>query len=301
MGENRYLAPMSSVMLKAKEKGEQIKVVLKPEHLTLTDLDDPFSDDHPEITPATLSPRTEVSKEDESEIMNIYAYTNGANARTVLATFPVANDYYLIGEDALYVSSGIETSSYITTPLNMYTVAEQVPMMADVRQGISEIPLGMVVADGYRTTHMQVAFYLSSNWSRTCYFCDSKTGQKIRIMDGLVISVEMPQDHEQRYYIEGPDQYIGSGEGGVTTSTSSIKTPSDATLRAYSLSLGEVTVSASELMREVKLYDMAGRLIGYQMFGMLQHTTTLSAPAGVCIVEAILQDGTSLHAQTIVR
>ena len=301
MGENRYLAPMSSVMLKAKEKGEQITVVLKPEHLTLTDLDDPFSEEHPEITPATISPRAEVSKEDESEIMTIYAYTNEANARTVLATFPVANDYYLIGEDALYVSSGIETSSYITTPLNMYTVAEQVPMMADVRQGISEIPLGMVVADGYRTTHMQVAFYLSSNWSRVCYFCDSKTGQKIRIMDGLVISVEMPQDHEQRYYIEGPDQYIGSGEGGVTTSTSSIKNPSDATLRAYSLSLGEVTVTASELMREVKLYDMAGRLIGYQMFGMLQHTTTLSAPTGVCIVEAILQDGTSLHAQTIVR
>ena len=303
MGENRYLAPMTSVMLKAKPKsnGTSIDVILKPEHLTLTDLDDPFSEEHPEITPATLSPRTEVSKEDESEIMNIYAYTNGANARTVLATFPVANDYYLIGEDALYVSSGIETSSYITTPLNMYTVAEQVPMMADVRQGISEIPLGMVVADGYRTTHMQIAFYLSSNWSRTCYFCDNKTGQKIRIMDGLVISVEMPQDHEQRYYIEGPDQYIGSGEGGVTTSTSSIKNPSDATLRAYSLSLGEVTVSASELMREVKLYDMAGRLIGYQMFGMLQHTTTLSAPTGVCIVEAILQDGTSLHAQTIVR
>lgn len=305
MGENRYLAPMTSVMLKAKSKSKSnrtsIDVILRPEHLTLTDLDDPFSEEHPEITPATLSPRTEVSKEDESEIMNIYAYTNGANARTVLATFPVANDYYLIGEDALYVSSGIETSSYITTPLNMYTVAEQVPMMADVRQGISEIPLGMVVADGYRTTHMQLAFYLSSNWSRTCYFCDSKTGQKIRIMDGLVISVEMPQDHEQRYYIEGPDQYIGSGEGGVTTSTSSIKNPSDATLRAYSLSLGEVTVSASELMREVKLYDMAGRLIGYQMFGMLQHTTTLSAPAGVCIVEAILQDGTSLHAQTIVR
>ena len=301
MGENRYLAPMTSVMLKAKSKETSIDVILRPEHLTLTDLDDPFSEEHPEITPATLSPRIEVSKEDESEIMNIYAYTNGANARTVLATFPVANDYYLIGEDALYVSSGVETSSYITTPLNMYTVAEQVPMMADVRQGISEIPLGMVVADGYRTTHMQVAFYLSSNWSRVCYFCDSKTGQKIRIMDGLVISVEMPQDHEQRYYIEGPDQYIGSGEGGVTTSTSSIKNPSDATLRAYSLSLGEVTVSASELMREVKLYDMAGRLIGYQMFGMLQHTTTLSAPAGVCIVEAILQDGTSLHAQTIVR
>ena len=300
-----HLAPMTSVMLETKDKKpkSEITVVLKVEHLVNDNHHLHAEDNHEDEQPASIAPRlaSNENSQSSSEVMTIYAYASGARARTVLATAPIANDYYQIGEDALFISSGVESQNIVTTPLNMYTIAEQVPMMADVRQGISEIPLGMVVADGYRTTHMQVAFYLSSNWSRTCYFCDSKTGQKIRIMDGLVISVEMPQDHEQRYYIEGPDQYIGSGEGGVTTSTSSIKNPSDATLSAYSLSLGEVTVSASELMREVKLYDMAGRLIGYQMFGMLQHTTTLSAPAGVCIVEAILQDGTSLHAQTIVR
>ena len=300
-----HLAPMTSVMLETKDKTPELEitVVLKVDHLVNDNHHLHAEDNHEDEQPASIAPRlaSNENSQSSSEVMTIYAYAFGARARTVLATAPIANDYYQIGEDALFISSGVESQNIVTTPLNMYTVAEQVPMMADVRQGISEIPLGMLVADGYRTTHMQVAFYLSSNWSRVCYFCDSKTGQKIRIMDGLVISVEMPQDHEQRYYIEGPDQYIGSGEGGVTTSTSSIKNPSDATLRAYSLSLGEVTVSASELMREVKLYDMAGRLIGYQMFGMLQHTTTLSAPAGVCIVEAILQDGTSLHAQTIVR
>ena len=63
-----------------------------------------------------------------------------------MATNPIANDYYQIGEDALFISTGVENQSVTTSPLNMYTVAEQVPMMADVRQGISEIPLDHLIA-----------------------------------------------------------------------------------------------------------------------------------------------------------
>ena len=309
---DRYLPPMTSALLKtsASTPTTQMTITLLPSHLTLNNTITPADEAKEDEQQPQQAPARRTANIDErpvnyetlqSELLTIYALTPKGTARTVLATNPAANDYYISGEDALFISTGVENQSTVTSPLNMYTVAEQVPMMADVRQGISQIPLAILTASSARSEYMQLAFYYTSNWTRTCYFVDYKTGQKVRIMNGLKITVEMPLDHEQRYYIEGPDQYIGSGEGGVTTSTSSIKNPSGATLRAYSLSIGEVTVSASELMREVKLYDMAGRLIGYQMFGMLQHTTTLSAPTGVCIVEAILQDGTSLHAQTIVR
>lgn len=309
MASERYLAPMTSVLLESTPEANPMTIMLKPSHLTLNNTVNPNrapaeGDNNQEHAPArriATEERPMSHSERETEMLTIYALNKNAHARIVLATNPAANDYYQAGEDALFASTGVESSSAVTSPLNMYTVAEQVPMMADVRQGISQVPLAILAANNARQEYMQLAFYFTSNWSRTCYFCDSKTGQKIRIMNGLFISVEMPQNHEQRYYIEGPDDYLGSSEGGVTTSTSSIKNPTDATLRAYSLSIGEVTVSASELIREVKLYDMAGRLIGCQMFDMLQHTTTLSAPTGVCIVEATLRDGTSLHAQTIVR
>ena len=305
MTDNRYLAPMTSVMLETKDKNKktELSVQLSPLHLTLTDLDDPFSEENPEIKPETpIAPRAKVATEDASEIMSIYAYTNDAYARTVLATTPVANDYYLIGEDALFVSSGIESNSYVLTPLNMYTVAEQVPMMADVRQGISEIPLGMLVADGYRSQYMQVAFYLSSNWSRECYFCDTKTGQKIRIMDGLVISVEMPLNHEQRYYIEGPDEYTGSGNGGVTTSTTNpVISPAMHQLWAYSQEANNLMVCSSDIIQDLKIYDMAGRMIAHKQLDLFHSSVSLSVPAGVCVVEATLRDGTTLHTQAIVK
>lgn len=302
MGDNRFLAPMTSVMLETKDKAKwkELVVTLAPKHLTLTDMENPF-DEHPEV-PAPVAPRAKVTQEEASEIMSIYAYTNDAYARTVLATTPMANDYYLIGEDALFVSSGIESNSYVLTPLNMYTVAEQVPMMADVRQGISQIPLSVLVASDYRTTHMQLAFYLSSNWTRECYFCDSKTGQKIRIMDGLVITVEMPQNHEQRYFIEGPDEYMGdSNDDGPTTATNNVTSNSSATLSAYSLAQGELCVSSMLLIRQVKLYDLTGRLIVDKPLQLLNTTTTLAAPSGICLVEAILRDGTTLHTQSLVK
>ena len=302
MGDNRFLAPMTSVMLETqgKAKKNELVVTLAPKHLTLTDMENPF-DEHPEV-PASVAPRARVSEEDASEIMSIYAYTNNAYARTVLATTPMANDYYLIGEDALFVSSGIESDSYVLTPLNMYTIAEQVPMMADVRQGISEIPVGMLVADGYRTSHMQVAFYLSSNWSRECYFCDTKTGQKIRIMDGLVISVEMPLNHEQRYYIEGPDTYRGSE--GVTTSTTqpSVSTTGNK-VWAYAPDRGNVVVSSTDLIKSAMLYDITGRLVATSDNSLITNSLTLhtAGVAGVYIVDVTLRDGSTERAQVIVQ
>ena len=306
MSENRFLAPMSSVMLETKEKKKQteLTVVLSPEHLTLTDQQDPFSPENPEITPTPIAQRAKENNATDSEIMTIYASTNSASARTVLATNPAANDYYLIGEDALFISTGVESQSAVTTPLNMYTVAEQVPMMADVRQGISEIPLAILAADGYQTQYMQVAFYLTSNWSRTCYFCDSKTGQKIRIMDGMFISVEMPLNHEQRYYIEGPDEYVGSSNddgGGTSTSTTQPHVSTAANLVAYSPEAGALVVNSNEIIREVKVYDMTGQLIAHQPMDLFHSSVTLSAPSGICVVAATLRDGTTLHTQALVK
>ena len=301
MSDNRYLAPMSSVMLetKKKDKKRELSVQLSPLHLTLTDQQNPFSPENPEITPTPIAQRARAFEKDASEIMSIYAYTNDAYARTVLATTPVANDYYLIGEDALFVSSGIESNSYVTTPLNMYTVAEQVPMMADVRQGISEIPLGMLVADGYRSQYMQVAFYLTSNWTRECYFCDTKTGQKIRIMDGLVITIEMPLNHEQRYFIEGPDPYQASD--GVTTSTTHTSL-TDTQAWAFAPDRNTVVVSSNDLIAAVDIYDITGRHITSARPSLLLHSLSLhtTGTTGVYVVDVLLRNNTRVQTKVII-
>ena len=311
----RYLPPMTSVLLKVSNAATEMTIKLLPSHLTLNNMINPAeasADDQAGSQPQA-APARRIANIDErpvnyealqSELMTIYAFTPKGTARTVLATNPAANDYYTSGEDALFTSTGVENESYVTTPLNMYTVAEQVPMMADVRQGISEIPLGILAASNVRSEYMQVAFYLSANWTRECYFCDSKTGQKIRIMDGLVISVEMPQNHEQRYSIEGPDTYQGSD--GVTTSTTqpSVSTTGNK-VWAYAPDRGNVVVSSTDLIKSATLYDITGRLITSSPLNSHLMTNTLTlhtaGVAGVYIVDVTLRDGSTERAQVIVQ
>lgn len=306
----RYLPPMTSVLLKVKAKAtaEQKKqmITLSPSHLTLNYSYEPIDEQQNaparRIAQAEQRPVNEDAK--HTEMLTIYAFTNQASARTVLASNPIASDYYIAGEDALFTSTGIESQSFVTSPLNMYTVAEQVPMMADVRQGISEIPLGILAASNVRSEYMQVAFYLSANWSRTCYFCDSKTGQKIRIMDGLVISVEMPENHEQRYYIEGPDTFQGSD--GVTTSTTqpNVSTTGNK-VWAYAPDRNTVVVSSSDLIKSATLYDLTGRLIAQSPIAnsLITNSITLSThgTAGLYLLEVTLRDNTKAQTNVLVK
>lgn len=301
MLEDRYLAPMTSVLLETKENAQSITLQLSASHLTLNNMVNAVetADD-----PSSNAPRRTNERQEASEILTIYALSNNNVARTVLATNPIANDYFQQGEDALFVSSGIETKTDVLSPLNMYTVAEQVPMMADVRQGISNIPLAILAAEGYHTQYMQVAFYLTSNWTRECYFCDSKTGQKIRIMDGLVISVEMPQNHEQRYYIEGPDTYQGSN-GVVTSTTQPTLSTTGNKVWAYAPDRGNVVVSSTDLIKSATLYDITGRLITSSPLNSHLMTNSLTlhtaGVAGVYIVDVTLRDGSTERAQVIVQ
>ena len=312
MIEDRYLPPMTSVLLESTGDNTSMTINLKPSHLTLNNMVNPTEQADEDNTgtqsitarriAAYESERPENEDAQATEMLTIYAITKNAHARTVVATNPIANDYYLVGEDALFISTGVENISEVKSPLNMYTVAEQVPMMADVRQGISSIPVAILAADNARQEYMQLAFYFTSNWSRTCYFVDHKTGQKVRIMNGLIISIEMPENHEQRYYIEGPDTYQGSD--GVTTSTTqpNVSTTGNK-VWAYAPDRSTVVVSSSDLIKSATLYDITGRLIAQSPNSLITNSLTLhtAGTAGVYIVGVTLRDGSTEQAQVIVQ
>jgi hypothetical protein len=302
MVEDRYLPPMTSVLLETCKPTpqERLTVTLSADHLTLNNTVNRAAENK-EQAPQRIIASSPSSH--TSEMLTIYAFTPKATARTIVATNPVANDYFVQGEDALFVSSGVENNTSVKSPLNMYTIAEQVPMMADVRQGISYIPLSVLADSKVRTDYMQLAFYYTPNWSRTCYLVDSYTEERTRIMNGLIISVEMPQNHEQRYYIEGPDMYQGSSEGGVTTSTTnpSADSQAEASFVAYSPSSSTLNISCTHLIKEVVIYDLSGRTIVQQPLDLLHSSVSLPAPSGICVVKLVLRDGTALYQQALVK
>lgn len=291
------LAPMRSVLLSLKDSSEakQITLTLKPEHLEMPTV-------HVNTANPVNAPRknSASAKKDDAMFMTIYSLSDRGEARCVLASTEGADDSYQSNEDVLFISSGVENDSYVTSPINMYTVSDRVPMMVDVREKIDTVPLSMLVHEKSRTEKVKFAFYLSLNWDKECYFCDAVTGERYRIMDGLWLELDMPQNHEVRYFIDGPDVIDPDGGGDIWSSTEDVKTSTNQ-VWAYSPSQGQLVVASNDIIKAVMVYDIAGRLIGHRELEMQYNSTTFDTPTGACIVKAVLRDNTEHYISALVK
>ena len=290
------LEPMRSVLLKLKDGLENSKSI------TITLSADHMSTPIPNIArvPNRKAPAQEA---EEIQQMTIFASCDKGQARCALVAHPYALDIYDGNEDALFLSSGVEdgvNSATATSPINMYTVSEQVPMMVDVRENIDTVPLSMLVHDSYRTEKVQFAFYLSLNWDKECYFCDAVTGARYRILDGLWLEMDMPTNHEVRYYIEGPDRTTNDNVATSTTHPTVPQVDNNA-LWAHSSAKGELVVSSTDIIKEVRVYDLAGHLIAQEALSLWNSSVVLSVPSGMCIVEATMRDNSKHYTQTLVK
>ena len=288
----RYLEPMRAVLLKMPRASQRLELSLQTEHLTTSD---GLSSQH--------DGPNQVAAVNAMQLMTIYAEIYGTKARCVVASKDGMKDSYVVGEDALFISSGVEAEvndATATSPVNMYTVSDNVPLMVDIREKIDTIPLGMLIHDYYRTEKITMTFNLSANWDKECYFCDAVTGNKTLITDGLTIEVDMPQNHEVRYFIDGPDVIDPDNGGDIWSSTEDVKT-SDMQVWAYSPSQGELVVASNDIIKEVTVYDVAGRVIAHQTLDLQYSSMTIATIPGVCIVETTMRDNTKHYTQTVVR
>ena len=287
------LAPMRSVLLElVSGEAKSITIKLSKTHLV----------GYTEPVPAGVVARKNIVEEEsgETQLMTIYATSEGGQARCILASNAYAQDIYNNEEDALFISSGVEegvNSATATSPVNMYTVSEQVPMMVDVRENIDTVPISMLVHDSYRTEKVKFSFYLSINWNKECYFYDSVTGERYRIMDGLWLEMDMPLNHATRYFITGPDHTTNSG---VVTNTTN---PNVAPLQvwAYSEQAGEITVRSNDIIQSVTIYDIAGHIIARQTLDLLYNQVSLPVGRGIHIAEVTLRDNSKHYTRTIVK
>ena len=290
------LAPMRSVMLELKAESSDtrsIQLRLSHEHLKVN-TPAPAADDQPANIPA----RHMAASTDEPQGMTIYATTANGQTQCMLFAAPEATDTYLSHEDVLFVSTGVETANILTTPINMYTVSNQVPMMIDVRQNIDTVPMSMLIHPDYRTEKVEFAFYLTMNWDKECYFYDAVTGERVRIMDGTIIERPLPQNHENRYYIVGPDR-TSNGEN-TETAIPSVQDQENM-VWAYSEQAGEMTVCSNDIIQSVTIYDITGRLIAHKALDLLYNQVSLPVGQGVHIAEVTLRDNSKHYTRTIVK
>lgn len=289
----RFIAPMQSVILTTTTPATELTLNLRPEHLTIS-----LSDDAAYGTPDSKAQPARRAPADghivQSEVMDIIAYYRGRAAYATLAKLDFAANGYDADEDVPFISSGVEdTGNAVTTPINLYTVAGSQALMADIRSNIGIVPLGFLLKS--RADSIYISFHTTANWTSECYFCDALTGTKFPIYNDSRFHIATPADHELRYYIQGPYRETPD------TPTDNGTPPSNGNnIRAFSNAPGSITVVAADNIREIHIYDMLGRLQTEMHPSVATALCTLSAPAGIVIVEVILHNGTKARLSVFV-
>lgn len=301
----RYVAPMRSVKLTAKEASTSLTVTLLPEHLSLT----------PSATTPVMSAPQKASAAHivQREVMDITAVTPNGCAYASLAKMDFAHNQYDADEDVPFVSSGVEAGvgDYAaTTPVNIYTVAGTQSLLADIREGIGVVPVGFLIADGYRTDSMTLAFALSPNWDTECYLCDTETGNRIRIANDAHIRIATPANHELRYYIQGPDN--------KPDTPTDIQRPSLSGESVYTFSPAaqQVTVVAGGDIARITAYDIAGHVLRQIVFSdfptrstetcseqtaVSTPVCTITLPSGIVLLDVRLHGGEMSRSKVVVK
>ena len=109
---DRYLAPTRSILVEVENSRTTLTLTLKPEHLTLTNLSPKA-----EAEQRNERRRTPSVDNNDTHLMTIYAFNTKGLARSIVAYSDYANDDYLQGEDALFLSTGIDTKAETNTPI----------------------------------------------------------------------------------------------------------------------------------------------------------------------------------------
>lgn len=290
--EYRYLEPMRSVLVTLSTAGTTAEINLQAEDLTTPEKIEAAKANN-------IAPRHNASG-NTLQLMTIYADVYGTKARCLVGAKSGMADTYALGEDALFISSGVEAevnSATATSPVNMYTVSDNIPLMVDIRENIDTIPMALLIQDYYRTDKFTLTFHLTENWEKECYFCDALTGTKTLITDSLTLEVDMPLNHATRYFITGPDHTTNSG---VVTNTTN---PNVAPLQvwAYSEQAGEITICSNDIIQSVTIYDIAGHIIARQTLDLLYNQVSLPVGQGIHIAEVTLRDNSKHYTRTIVK
>lgn len=292
---DHYLAPMQSAIVLPLSKTNNIKLKIPSNCLVLN----PYAPTS-SVQPA---PRRAMGHTFRSDRMDIMVYSDGGKGSAILLARDFADNAYNVEEDMLYNAAGFGADKnrlQTMTPVNVYTLAGNMPLAADVREKIGVVPSGFEIDNAYRQDSIDIFFSLNSVWSEECYFCDSETGERWRIYNDTHIRITTPANHEIRYYIQG-EYHAPENPDTPTQEPNTTIDSSASTVSAFSNCAEKVVVVATGDIAEIRMYDIAGRLL--QEIAPANNTPilTLQAPTGVVLLSTRLRSGFMTQTKVLVK
>lgn len=286
-----FIAPQRAVGLIAASPRTTLNVKLKPSALVALSAGGELVHN---VTPGSKKLAPARATADDDNVKKLYvAAANETNkglykAYITLGESATATRGFLKGEDAISLSSGgtYYNSTAFATPLSMYTIADNQPLMLDMRDSIFSVPLVFATLDtvtnskGVRVWSKyqfdgitRLSFALEGNWDKALYLYDALTGDSLMIVNGLQVGVQTPQSDQIRYFING----------GRRIQTPVVPDPVDPGVVTVMENVNGETNSPLNNNQSTIIYDILGRRM--KVLGEYDLLQNVNLPTGVYILQ----------------
>jgi len=222
-----FIAPQRAIGLIAKDTLSSLTIQLKPSALVAITGEGIIvnSSDIAAGAPRKVAKTKTIYEEPETKWLYITASNETdwgvKKAYLTLGEQTGAARGYVFGEDALSIASGLSDNSdeLYTTPLSLYTIADNKALMQDVRDTLSRVPLVFTTLPDYNYDEYTIlSFSMSGTWDKPLYLYDALTNDSLLIRNGLQVAVRTPNSDQIRYFINGAPKLAGNeNQPGVTT------------------------------------------------------------------------------------
>lgn len=191
-------------------------------------------------------------------------------------------------EDALLLTAGAGTtfkSTAFNTTINLYSACGKEALSIDFRDKMTVVPLGLYFPNlKERKDKTDLVFNGVESWGRQLFLYDVDTDTETEIFDGLVLTVETPENEELRYYI-----MAGKADNQHSDITTDVEVneeiqTNDVVIDFVTLSKGQLIVVGSENIDNVQVFDATGKLVANVNGG--SKILTVNLPQGVYVAKA---------------
>lgn len=287
-----FIAPQRAVGLIASSARTTLNIKLKPSALVALSAGGELVHN---VTPGAKKSQVVRKTAAEEPVQNKLLYIAASNetnkglykAYITLGESNVAARGFRKGEDAISLSSGgtYYNSTAFSTPLSMYTIADNQPLMLDMRDSIFSVPLVFATLDTVTNSNgvrvwskysfdniTRLSFAMEGNWDKALYLYDALTGDSIMIVNGLQLGIPTPESDQIRYFING-GRHI----------TTPVVTPDDPGVVTGTENVNGETESPLNNNQSTVIYDILGRRV--KVLGEYELLKNVKLPVGVYIIQ----------------
>ena len=206
-----FIAPQRAIGLIAAEERSELTIKLKPSALVAITGDGIIvNTDMASPAPKKAARTRSVYEEPEKKWLYITASNETdwgiRKSYLTLGEQSTASRGYVFGEDALNIASGLNyyDDASFSTPLSLYTIADNQALMQDVRDTLVSVPLVFTTLPDYTySDYTLISFSMDGPWDKPLYLYDALTNDSILIRNGLQVAVRTPNSDQIRYFING--------------------------------------------------------------------------------------------------